>query len=94
MLRLLPGENAEQLYVFGSRTSMTTIVADGPGERHDSFMSYPLFRRFREHTRVYLEPRSPERRGSADRRFREETYRRTVGSSVPFPVALDMTGAL
>jgi predicted permease len=53
MLRLLPVAHPEQLYVFGSRTSMTTIRADGPGERNDNFMSYPLFLQFREHTRVF-----------------------------------------
>ncbi len=48
-LRPLPVQSPEELYVFGSRYSMTTIQADGVAERNPDFFSHPLYRDFREH---------------------------------------------
>jgi predicted permease len=46
-------EEPEELYLLGSSMSMSMIRADGPGERNDSFLSYPLYRQIREHTQVF-----------------------------------------
>jgi len=53
MFRLLPVQDPAQLYLLGSRTSMSMIKADNPGERSDSYLSYPLYRKLRDHSTVF-----------------------------------------
>jgi predicted permease len=55
MLRPLPVERPDQLVLLGTPTGMSMIQADSPEERSSSFISYPLYRDFREHTQVFSE---------------------------------------
>ncbi len=53
MLRYLPVERPAELVLLGTPTGMSMIRADGPGERSPNFLSHPLYREFREHSRVF-----------------------------------------
>ncbi len=53
MLSLLPVDQPRQLYVLGELSGMSMIQASGPGERHPSFMSFPMYRALREHTQAF-----------------------------------------
>jgi predicted permease len=53
MLRSLPVERPGQLYVLGSRYSMTTIQSDGPPQRDGNFFSHPLYLGLRRNTRCF-----------------------------------------
>ncbi|MGD8817294.1 MAG: ABC transporter permease, partial [Acidobacteriota bacterium] len=55
MLRTLPVEDPSELYVFGSRLSSGTMVADRPGERHPVLYSYPLYLDLRDRTTVFTD---------------------------------------
>jgi predicted permease len=53
MLEMLPVAEPDQLYVLGTRTSMTRITADDGWQRHSSFFSYPLYQDLRRTTDVF-----------------------------------------
>jgi predicted permease len=55
VLRSLAVESPGELHLLGSSMSMSMIQADGPGERHASFLSHPLYRQLRDHSRVFSE---------------------------------------
>jgi predicted permease len=55
MLRLLPVERPENLYVLGTRTGMGLIGSDRPEERDTSLISYPLYKELREGSEVFTD---------------------------------------
>jgi len=60
VLRRLPVESPEELYVFGTETRSGSIHTDGASEegvleRDTSFFSYPLYQDFREHNEAFAD---------------------------------------
>jgi predicted permease len=55
VLRRLPVDRPEELYVFGSWHGEGSMVSDGAPERHTALFSHPLYRDFHETSDVFSE---------------------------------------
>jgi len=55
MVRSLPVEAPEELYVFGAATMMGQMVSDTPLDRDSNLFSYPLYQDFRHHGHAFTE---------------------------------------